>query len=60
MTRIILKGVKKVDDVRRNFTIASFDASVLLQSKGGVFITITDQKLSEDLLNWFFKRGVPK
>ena len=55
MVKIILKGMQKNSERHGNysFEIARFNAGVVLLEKGGAQITITDKKLSSELLKFF-------
>jgi len=51
MVKVVLKGTRKnkTSGYKEGFIIGIMNAGVVLREKGGVFIVIADQELSEEL-----------
>lgn len=58
MVNIIIKGVSPEGRLldKPTYEITTIKAGVTLRDKGGLFLTISDMKLSKDLKEFFDKR----
>ena len=56
MVDVIIKGEGNRNSDNPTFIIATIKAGVTLRDKGGLFLTISDMKLSKELKEFFDKR----
>ena len=56
MVDVIIKGECNRNSDNRTFIIATIKAGVTLRAEGGLFLTISDMKLSKELKEFFDKR----
>lgn len=55
MVDIIIKGEGNRNSDKPTFIIANIKAGVVFRNKGGLFLTISDMKLSKELKEFFDK-----
>jgi hypothetical protein len=61
MVKVVLKGTRKnkTSGYKEGFIIGTLNAGIVLREKGGVFLVISDQELSEELritMNKYFTK----
>jgi len=56
MVEIIIKGERNRKSDQPTFMIATIKAGIVLRNEGGIYLTISDQKLSRELKEFFEKR----